>query len=214
MHLLPTAFVGLIFAVQTYAHGLLAKPATRAPDAATAAVCGQTMVDFYKQDNTSYPEALIRADGLDEDYDAENCNLWLCKGFQFEDNTENVFEYKPGDVVDLEVFIRIAHLGYANVSVVDTATNTVVGDFLKLWEDGYADPEDSPDFPEDQTNFSVTIPELDGKCTQAGECVIQWYWFGQGQTYESCIDFTVPAPELEPEPEETECAGRTRSWRS
>ena len=139
------------------------------------------MVDFYNADNTSYPEHLFRLnpkeDLVADGYDPALCNMWLCKGFQFEDNADQVLSYSPGDVVDMEVFIRIPHLGYANVSIVDTATNSVVGDMLKVWEDGYADAADFPDLPEDQTSFSVEIPELDGKCTAPGECVSCFFFF-------------------------------------
>ncbi|KAM7199785.1 hypothetical protein V8F20_005655 [Naviculisporaceae sp. PSN 640] len=178
---------------QASAHGLVTKPATRTPGAATAAACGNVMATFYRADNTSYPEALLRANpkGLTDGYDASKCNLWLCKGYQFADNAANVKSYKTGDVVDLEVWIRIPHKGYANVSVVDTTTNKIIGTPLLSWPDNYA-ASTTP--PADQTKFSVTIPELGDKCTTAGVCVIQWYWFGAGQTYESCIDFTVDAP--------------------
>ena len=40
----------------------------------------------------------------------------------------------------------------------------------------------------------MTIPEdLGSKCSSAGDCVLQWYWFAESidQTYESCVDFTV-----------------------
>ncbi|KAK0651086.1 hypothetical protein B0T16DRAFT_503238 [Cercophora newfieldiana] len=183
----------LPFATLALSHGLVTSPlGTRTPGAATAAACGQTLVTFYNADNTSYPEALLRANpsGLRDGYDAAKCNLWLCKGFQFADNAANVKSYKPGDVIDMQVRIRIAHKGYANVSVVDMAANKVIGTPLISWADNYA-ASTSP--PEDQVKFSVKVPELGGKCTKAGECTIQWYWFGQGQTYESCIDFTVPA---------------------
>jgi hypothetical protein len=151
-------------------HGLITTPATRTPGAATAAACGQTLVTFYKADNTSYPEALLRANpsGLRDGYDAKKCNLWLCKGFQFDDNKDNVKSYKAGDVIDMEVRIRIAHRGYANVSVVDMGTNTVIGSPLKVWASDYA-ASTSP--PVDQVKFSVKVPELAGKCTKAGECV-------------------------------------------
>ncbi|KXX73775.1 hypothetical protein MMYC01_209451 [Madurella mycetomatis] len=160
MHVSLTAKLGLVgLAAQASAHGLVQTPATRQPGSATEAACGRTMVQFYTADGTSYPEALLRANpqGLADGFDAEKCNLWLCKGYQFDDNTANVQSYKPGDVVDMEVYIRIPHRGHAN------------------------------------TKFSITMPELEGKCTEPGACVIQWYWLGQGQTYESCIDFTVPA---------------------
>lgn len=151
-------------------HGMVSFPETRTPGSATAAVCGQAMVDFYIDDPTSYPEALMRNPGWDVDLDPSACDLYLCKGFQFDDNTENVHEYAAGDVVDVEVFIRIPHVGYANVSVVDTTSNEVLEE-LKVWEDGYADGDKFPDLPVDETNFTVTIPELGGKCSEPGACV-------------------------------------------
>ena len=122
-----------------------------------------------RQDNTSYPEALKRANGLaDPKYDAAKCNLYLCKGFQFEDNKAGVQSYTAGQTIDMEVYIRIPHKGYANVSVVDLHTNSVIGAPLKTWADNYAA---SMNNPKDQTTFSVKLPELAGKCTKPGDCV-------------------------------------------
>ncbi|KAK4462869.1 hypothetical protein QBC42DRAFT_325811 [Cladorrhinum samala] len=196
MHLstfLP-AVLGALVSV-TSAHGVVRKPAyTRQPGAATAAACGQNLVTFYKQDETSYPEAFLRS--YPRPTDAQKCNLWLCKGYQFADNAANVQSYKAGDVIDLEVFIRIPHKGYANVSVVDTTTNKVVGTPLISWADNYAA---SLNPPANQVKFSVKVPTgLEEKCATAGTCVLQWHWFGQGQTYQSCIDFTVPAAAAAP----------------
>lgn len=57
---------------------------------------------------------------------------------------------------------------YANVSVVDTTTNSVIGSPLKVWQ-SYAT---SSNPPKDQIDFKVTIPDnLGGKCSQAGV----WY---------------------------------------
>lgn len=194
MHLPTLSLLSLTTLVAS--HGLVTSPATRAPGDATAAVCGKTLVTFYKADNTSYPEALARANpgGLKDGYDPLKCNQYLCKGFQFADNAANVQAYKAGDVIDMAVKIRIAHRGYANVSVVDTKLNKPIGVPLISWGDGYAA---STNPPENQVKFKVTVPDLGGKCVTAGDCVIQWYWFGQGQTYESCIDFTVPAAAAE-----------------
>ncbi|KAL2131955.1 hypothetical protein VTI74DRAFT_4410 [Chaetomium olivicolor] len=100
--------------------------------------------------------------GLKNGYDEKKCNLWLCKGYQFADNTGNVQDYKP----------------------------VVIGAPLIASPDNYTA---SMNPPANQTKFGIEIPELGGKCAEAGACVIQWYWFGQGQTYESCIEFTVPA---------------------
>lgn len=64
--------------------------------------------------------------------------------------------------------IRIPHKGYANVSVVDTAANAVIGAPLISWPSNYAA---SANPPANQTKFSVKIPELGGKCTVPGACV-------------------------------------------
>lgn len=71
------------------------------------------MVNFYKADNTSYPEALLRANpgGLKDEYNAKNCNLWLCKGYQFGDNKAGVQTYTAGQEVHYKVWIRIPHAG-------------------------------------------------------------------------------------------------------
>jgi hypothetical protein len=157
-------------AAQVHGHAVVTKPAVREPSDATAAACGKLMVQFYKADNTSYPEALLRANpkGLTDGYDAKKCNLWLCKGFQFGDNSAHVYTYKPGDVVDMEVYLRIPHKGYANVSVVDTTTNTVIGSPLLSWPDNYFGTMNPP---KNQTKFSVTVPDLGSKCTVPGVCV-------------------------------------------
>ncbi len=171
MYLSKAVLLGLGFlAAQTHGHGLVVKPAARQAGAATQTVCGAKMVQFYQKDNTSYPEALHRQypSGLGADFDATKCNLYLCRGYQFGDNKQNVQTYKAGDKVDVEVTIRIPHKGYANVSVVDLTTNTVIGDPLKKWADNYAATL-SP--PKDQTQFSVTIPDLGTQCTKPDQCV-------------------------------------------
>ncbi|KAK0668805.1 hypothetical protein QBC41DRAFT_337351 [Cercophora samala] len=191
-------FSALGLASLVSAHGVVLKPASRKPGDATTAACGRALVNFYKQDETSYPEAFLRSNPLP---DRNKCNLFLCKGYQFGDNAANVQSYKTGDSVEYEVYIRIPHSGYANVSIVDTTSNKVLGTPLVSWASGYAA---STRPPADQTKFSVKIPELGGQCATAGVCVLQWHWFGAGQTYQSCTDFTVAAPvpaPVEPAPE-------------
>ena len=123
---------------------------------------------------------------------AANCNIFLCKGAQFADNQANVQTFAAGEVVDFEAQLPIPHEGPANVSVIELATNTVIG--LPLIEfDSYAD-ERLASLPPNNTAFSVTIPDdLDGACQVAGECALQWFWFGTSaqQTYENCVDFIV-----------------------
>lgn len=77
--------------------------------------------------------------------------------------------YTVGQKVPIEVNIRIKHYGPANVSVVDTKSNTVVGKSLLSWTD-YAD-ERLTTLPANNTKFEVVIPDLGGKCVAAGDCV-------------------------------------------
>jgi hypothetical protein len=104
-----------------------------------------------------------------------------------------VQQFTPGQVVAMEAILPIPHEGPMNTSIVDTATNTVIGQPLISFA-SYAD-EKLAELPANNTNFSVTMPtNLTGnKCAVAGECVLQWFWFGTNakQTYESCVDFVM-----------------------
>lgn len=47
----------------------------------------------------------------DDDY---NCNAYLCRGYQYEDNTDNVKAVKAGDVLVFHVDLVAGHRpGYA-----------------------------------------------------------------------------------------------------
>ena len=109
----------------------------------------------------------------------------LCRGAVFADNKNRVQTFRPGQVVPMTANISIPHEGPANVSIVKTATNKIVGDMLLVF-DSYAD-EKLKVLPPNNTQFSVTLPTNLGKqCSVAGECVLQWFWFGTAakQTYE------------------------------
>jgi predicted carbohydrate-binding protein with CBM5 and CBM33 domain len=169
------------------AHGLLTSPTPRSAGSAMESVCGQQIYNNMAADaygNIQGEQQLEQSDFTDA------CNLWLCKGFQFSDNSANVQSYTTGQTVDMKFDIRAPHTGTANVSVVDTSTNTVIGDALASWS---VFASNSGGDTSNQTSFSITIPDLGGKCTTAGDCVIQHYWNSDsaGQTYESCVDFTV-----------------------
>lgn len=101
-------------------------------------------------------------------------------------------QFKAGQVVDMTAIIPIPHAGPMNVSIVDTATNRALGAPL-LSFDVYAD-ESLAKLPPNNTAFSVTMPNVTaGACAAAGQCVLQWFWFGTNakQTYESCVDFVM-----------------------
>ncbi|KAI1337827.1 hypothetical protein F5Y15DRAFT_417616 [Xylariaceae sp. FL0016] len=192
--LLPLA--GL--AATAAAHGYIASPPMRSPGAAATAACGPSVVQDIVRDKTSHVEGLPELAAKDAAYHADACNLWLCRGLQFADNVANVQAYKPGQSVNMKITLTIPHVGNANVSVVDTKTNAIIGKPLLDWPSGYADEKQfyAKTTPKNQTDFNVTIPEdLGNKCATAGACVLQWWWYGTGakQSYESCVDFTVAA---------------------
>ncbi|KAL4934313.1 lytic polysaccharide monooxygenase [Aspergillus undulatus] len=174
------------------AHGYITTPSPRMPGSAMSSACGQQVYNNQNSDRAGNVQGELQVASSQSDYNEEACHIWLCKGYQFDDNTDNVQSYTAGQNVDFVIDIIAPHTGVANVSIVDTATNTVIGSPLKEWTEGYASTETG--VTEDETNFSVTIPEdLGSQCSEAGACVLQWYWFAESidQTYESCVDFTV-----------------------
>ncbi|KAG9235082.1 hypothetical protein BJ875DRAFT_375034 [Amylocarpus encephaloides] len=156
--------------------------------------CGASVAALVTADNTSHVEDMPEAAALEPTFNAAECNLFLCKGLQFDDNKANVQVFQPGQVVNMLADIPIPHEGPMNVSIIDTATNTAIGEPLISF-DSYAD-EALATLPENNTNFNVTVPTtLGASCAVAGACVMQWFWFGTGaqQTYESCVDMMVLA---------------------
>ena len=102
--------------------------------------------------------------------------------------------FAAGEVVNFSAQLPIPHEGPCNVSIVDVATNTLVGQPL-IEFDSYAD-ENLAVLPANNTAFSVTMPtNLGTQCQVAGECTMQWFWFGTNavQTYEDCVDFVMAA---------------------
>ncbi|QRW14202.1 hypothetical protein RhiLY_13201 [Ceratobasidium sp. AG-Ba] len=78
------------------------------------------------------------------------CNVFFCRGHQFEDNKATVQAYKPGQVVNIVLDIINHHpWGYANVSVIDLATNMAIGSPLIAWnacfKSGYPYPNSEED---------------------------------------------------------------------
>ncbi|PCD38432.1 hypothetical protein AU210_006906 [Fusarium oxysporum f. sp. radicis-cucumerinum] len=165
------------------AHGFVKSPPPRKPGNAFKAACGEQ--PFYQQsaDINGNVQGIKQVVG--SNFDAKDCNLWLCKGFQFDDNKDNVQSYKLGEKIDFDVNIAAPHTGYANVSVVKTSTDKMIGEPLIEFENYAANAGLNPN----NTAFSVTLPEsLGGECTKAGDCVLQWFWDAPDidQTYESC----------------------------
>ncbi|KAJ3178538.1 hypothetical protein HDU85_005145 [Gaertneriomyces sp. JEL0708] len=164
--------------------------------------CGDQIFNVQNRDNGGPIQDLENRRG--RGFDANKCNLWLCKGYQFDDNTQNVQRYRAGETIDFKVDIRAAHTGTANVSVVHTASNTLLSQPLIFFND-YANS--ARPIPDSNKNFRVTMPNLGNQCSQPGECTLQFYWDSRSdrQSYESCVDFvnvgaapqrpaSIPAP--------------------
>jgi predicted carbohydrate-binding protein with CBM5 and CBM33 domain len=180
MRLLPTyplllSLLGLLPRLAA-SHGYLSSPPARQAGAATALACGKPITDAILRDNTSHieglPELAARS-GPDNSFSAAACNLWLCRGIQFADNAERTQTWRPGQTVRAKVRLTIPHDGSANVSIVDTARNEVVGDMLVVWPTGYANEKEffAGSLPLNNTEFNVTLPDVSGRCGRAGDCV-------------------------------------------
>ncbi|KAF2703634.1 hypothetical protein K504DRAFT_364989, partial [Pleomassaria siparia CBS 279.74] len=172
-------------------HGYIATPAPRMPGDAMKAACGQQIFNNQNSDHYGNIQGELQVANGQADYDATSCNLNLCKGYKFADNSANIQTYTAGQVVPIVVEIHAPHTGTANVSIVKTSSNSVIGSPLISW-DVYASV--STGTPANNTNFDITIPsDLGSQCATAGDCVIQWWWDARSidQTYEACIDFTV-----------------------
>lgn len=183
------AFASIISLVN--AHGFVTSPEPRMPGDAMKAACGQQVEVNQQSDNYGNIQGELQVASSQSDYNADECDIWLCKGYKFADNKANVQSYTAGQTVDFKVDIRAPHTGVANVSVVDTSSNSVIGSPLISW-DVYAST--ATGVTANETSFSVTIPEdLGSQCGTAGDCVLQWYWYAESidQTYESCVDFTL-----------------------
>ncbi|KAF2180001.1 hypothetical protein K469DRAFT_526593, partial [Zopfia rhizophila CBS 207.26] len=180
---------GLISTVS--GHGFVTSPQARMPGDSMAAACGQQVAVNQESDNYGNIQGELQVASNQADYDAGACDIWLCKGYKFDDNKANVQTFTAGQTVPITVDIRAPHTGTANVSIVNTKTHSVIGEPLISW-DSYA--SNSAPIPDEQKNFDITIPsDIGSQCATAGDCVIQWYWDARSidQTYQSCIDFTV-----------------------
>ncbi|KAF1828348.1 hypothetical protein BDW02DRAFT_574946 [Decorospora gaudefroyi] len=183
----PTILALSLFTTTILAHGNITSPPARLPGPSMSSICGPAAVAAINADGTG-PLENIPSNG------SPACNIGLCKGAQFADNAAIVQQYAPGEMVNFTAQLPIPHEGPCNVSIVDTASNTMIETLLVF--DSYAD-ENLAQLPLNNTQFSVQMPvDLKaGQCMQPGECTMQWFWFGEGaqQTYENCVDFVMTA---------------------
>ncbi|KAF7911310.1 uncharacterized protein EAF01_002817 [Botrytis porri] len=179
---------GLITSVS--AHGRILTPTPRNPGAAMASACGQQVEVNQASDPNGNIQGMLQVAATQSDYDAAACNIWQCKGYKYADNTDLVQSWTAGQVVPFTFNVAAPHTGTANVSIIDTAANTVIKQLL--YYDVFAST--ATGVTSNETSFSITIPDdLPSTCATPGGCVVQHWWDAASidQTYESCVDFTV-----------------------
>ena len=170
-------------------HGLITSPPSRPVGPAIIANCGPKVEQDIRLDNTSHVEGLPELAAKDSMYNPMKCKLWQCKGLQFADNMNNTQTWTAGQVIPIKVWIRIPHEGSANVSIVDTKSDTIIGEMLKVWSSGDAPGKKESDVPLDQEEFSVTVPEgLEEKCAIAGDCVSHLLCFSMGKAFANMVN--------------------------
>ncbi|KAH6647361.1 hypothetical protein BKA67DRAFT_662163 [Truncatella angustata] len=178
------AIAGLVTGV--LGHAVMQTPKPRVGGAAQLELCGAAVTTALQKDITGPIE-----DAVAKDNGTYNCNAYLCRGYQYEDNTDNVYAYTVDEFLSFHIqLVAGHHPGWANLSAVDLATNTVIGDPLKAFDEWPISGSN------DDINFNATIPaSLSEPCSEAGKCVLQWYWWSDSnsQTYESCLDFYITA---------------------
>lgn len=178
-----------IFGV-VFGHGIVSTPTPRQLGAAALSACGQGAYKVLSSDKYGPIENAVNK--VDSGYNAAACHLYFCKGTQFSDNSANVKSYKTGESVHFLVDIEAHHTGYANVSIVDLKSQAMIGKPLFNWPVYANNSLGPPQWVKNETDFSVTIPDLGTRCKTAGSCAIQWFWYAfNKQTYESCIDFVT-----------------------
>ncbi|KII93821.1 hypothetical protein PLICRDRAFT_171527 [Plicaturopsis crispa FD-325 SS-3] len=185
-----TALFPLVFAAHALAHGVVTTPTPRKIGSAVKSACGTAVYNELKSDEYGPIENSVAKE--DSTYNADECHLYFCRGYEYADNTDNIRAYAAGTEVAFHVDLEAHHTGLANVSVVDVAARTVIGSPLFNWP-VYANESLPPaEWPANETDFTVTVPDLGTKCATAGACAIQWWWYAYSndQTYESCVDFT------------------------
>ncbi|KAF2498512.1 hypothetical protein BU16DRAFT_437867, partial [Lophium mytilinum] len=193
MHSFTPLLTLAYLATTAYSHGFVTTPPARLAGTAMSAACGAQVYSNQASDNYGNVQGELQVAASQSDYNAAACDIWLCKGYKYADNTANVQSYTAGQTVAMVVDIRAPHTGTANVSIVDTKTNEIIGSPLIHW-DVYATNSIPLSEQANNTNFKIEIPsDLGSKCATAGDCVIQWWWDARSidQTYEACVDFTV-----------------------
>ncbi|PAV18340.1 chitin binding protein [Pyrrhoderma noxium] len=160
--------------IRVLGHGVVTTPTPRSYGDVAKSGCGTAVYNVLTSDLTGPIENAVAK--INDDYDASECELYFCRATRIEDNKGNIRTYTAGEVVNFKINLVAHHTGYANVSIVDLTTQKPIGDPIFNWP-VYANQSLGPaDWPKNETDFDVTIPDLGGRCTEIGLCAIQWWW--------------------------------------
>ena len=177
-----------LLATTITAHGILRFPPSRLGGPAYSRSCGAAVAAQDKTDLTQEVQTLSRT------APPAGCDLYLCKGYRFEDvKPEAVQQYKAGQSVDFVYDLTIPHPGNdpTNITIIDVKSRTVIS----------KDLFSSPSLGAVVRNIS--LPNTTAGKT-AGECVLALNWDAKdiNQTFrkfanihiltvESCVDFVL-----------------------
>ncbi|CAN8104707.1 unnamed protein product [Discula destructiva] len=180
-----------LFAAGVSAHGRVTSPPPRPLGDAMSSSCGMQVWNQMSSDPNGNIQTMAQVGASQSDFDAAACHLWQCRGYQFADATADTIQsFSAGQVIPVSVTVAAPHTGVANVSIINLATNSVIGTPLADWS-VYASV--ATGVTANDTSFSITMPDtLDAACETAGGCALQWWWDARSidQTYMSCVDFT------------------------
>lgn len=93
----------------TNAHGFITKPAARMPGDAMQEACGMQVYYNQEGDNYGNVQGELQVASSQDDYNAKACNIWMCKGYKYADNKDNVQKWTVGQTVPITVDIRAPH---------------------------------------------------------------------------------------------------------
>ncbi|KAG0647193.1 hypothetical protein D0Z07_7153 [Hyphodiscus hymeniophilus] len=94
-----TAFTLAFLFSLTQTHGIVTHPPVREPGPASLFACGPAITELIKSNNQTGTKVLHKVSSTDAKFQAQKCNIALCKSLQLEDNLSNVQIYKTGQVV-------------------------------------------------------------------------------------------------------------------
>ncbi|KAJ6614008.1 hypothetical protein B0H10DRAFT_2165191 [Mycena sp. CBHHK59/15] len=179
------------------AHGLVTSPTPRVIGAASLAACDTGAYTVLK--SGAQIESAVKK--IDSAYNVNACHIYFCKGYQLKDNVKITRVYTPGTVVNMLVDIVAHHTGHAMCRYifcfVNLVTQTQIGAALMNWPVYANDSLGPPDWTKNESELSLWLARFhtqtalplpaDFNITIPALC---WWWFGNNQTFESCVDFT------------------------